>query len=613
MNQSENEQKKVFADTLGLSDNFISKILAQAFANVMNGTGQILSKNWNIRTLLKDQGNVSAKTNNKKIFLGYDQVFDSDNIPMFTGLFYHELGHIMFSPSVKTIYEEIQNQRTDFSRSSSRIKKTWNALEDCRIENLLSAKYHIRHFLLEPFKELIIKNKEMSKVQGSWFPVYFQSTYGRMHLPSTVRNTLYNLLTNEEKRLFEDKKFLIDDYINLKNDDVEGMIRISIIVEEMFKNHNEVATIADNTDNSNPLKRSQELSQDEFDDMLKETKENDEDPDWDDNDEDEDEDPEDDPEDNGGPGVEHINKNETKDRDDLDDNDLIDRIDQEIENNEEDITKSKKDIQSQMNEEIEKHNLFDTSDTGYDRKVTFEMKNIITRLAKQFEKFKWELKGGFKKNQTSGSLDLNRAFVTQRQKSTKIFRQYKPDQRSDALTDVFFALDLSVSMKGSKIREACKGLHILQASHIKAGNNVTAYGFANSDQSYFLRDKKTLKKDIYREYKTLGGTNPLRVYDMIIAKVSKSTKKNKVVIILSDGQFTSNHLQDIKYRNNVLQREGCGVILINYGHKQKVDLGYDLEFEITYSDINNGNTEKKFGDLALMISQTVFKKIKKMV
>lgn len=100
--------------------------------------------------------------------------------------------------------------------------------------------------------------------------------------------------------------------------------------------------------------------------------------------------------------------------------------------------------------------------------VTSEMKKERSKLERKLKELARNTRSGYKRKTKVGCLDISEARRQQRKGGTKIFKQYKSNQRKALDVDIAFVLDCSYSMccglTTSKIKEASKELWIASKS-----------------------------------------------------------------------------------------------------------------------------------------------------
>lgn len=174
--------------------------------------------------------------------IGNDIYFNQDRIPhpvdkrttaTVMGINNHELGHVLLTPTERTI----QNVWRDSKRGGSvpllgRIERdqafayVWNLLEDQRIESIMVHKFPTwRPYLTLAFVKVLLKTKDDVRV-GYLF------AHGRRFLPRKIRQVLRKVF--KYKSIIPDVQRIIDEYRTLNLKAAPGLVDAERLTSEML-------------------------------------------------------------------------------------------------------------------------------------------------------------------------------------------------------------------------------------------------------------------------------------------------------------------------------------------------------------------------------------------
>jgi hypothetical protein len=207
----------------------IDRLNEQAFANVYQQADRILS-NQDVTCEFRALGDIPACSVGAKIYFNTKSsrlLSTEEGLVSFTGLNYHELSHVMFTPPVGTwLTNEV---------IAAKIHDSYNILEDQRIESLMVAKYrNIASYFVATFVQYCLDDEQ--SVKGA-----YALGYGRRYLPLKLREALRKQYEKPEH--LEELESLIDEYRKMafKRDGLPAQRRAFVIVKRFDELLNELS------------------------------------------------------------------------------------------------------------------------------------------------------------------------------------------------------------------------------------------------------------------------------------------------------------------------------------------------------------------------------------
>ncbi len=156
----------------------------------------------------------------------------AEDIVRLTGLNYHELGHVMFTPDIRKEHDALAG----LVKSGPPPAQAFNILEDQRQESAMVALWpSIRHYLTAMFVEYIMNRREVNDQGVPVTPDHsttFVLSHGRRYLGSDIREALEKLFTDQT--LIADLKDVIDQYRVLNLDLQIDRNRAAVLVERFI-------------------------------------------------------------------------------------------------------------------------------------------------------------------------------------------------------------------------------------------------------------------------------------------------------------------------------------------------------------------------------------------
>jgi hypothetical protein len=135
---------------------------------------------------------------------------DKKSIMVITGVNNHELGHVLFTPSIediKVLFPGAPNVMLSKLQHDAVYQNLFNALEDQRMEMLLCKRFaNQRPYLMAGFNYIIMQNEKL-------FDHAYLLARGRRYLPVKIRRMLKNRFKKPE--LIKDIRRIIDSFVKL--------------------------------------------------------------------------------------------------------------------------------------------------------------------------------------------------------------------------------------------------------------------------------------------------------------------------------------------------------------------------------------------------------------
>ena len=141
------------------------------------------------------------------------------------------------------------------------------------------------------------------------------------------------------------------------------------------------------------------------------------------------------------------------------------------------------------------------------------------------------------RRQSEGRIDIARLGMSET--DVDVFRQLKSGMEDEIPVDVFFALDCSSSMHGTRMKVASEAAWLMHwAANAIPGSKYSCLGF-NSDYSTLI-DMKLRPTDQVSLLRAQGGTNILGLLQDVAAPyLTQSRIANRYLVVASDGQWAN--------------------------------------------------------------------------
>lgn len=503
-------------------------------------------------------------------------VSSTDDIIKITGLNYHELSHIMFTPRQNT---ELTRKVIDQGH-----KQTYNILEDQRIETLLTAMYPAtKPYFMTTFMRYCLSDQEQ------WKTVHVLAR-GRHYIPQNIRDQFEDRYERQEDvQAIND---IIDEYRLLVFPTDSD--RAFELIEAMSLLLNNITPPSDpfghaagrpEVQKGRPLgKRDQEDAKEWaewYDDEDEEEEDESEgagdgdDEDSEDFDSDSDGDAEDSDTEDGedekgrGKGKKADDESDTEEGDgegesdadsdeesessttesggsgtsgpgaSLDDDELAKALEEQVNNVEqsEQVQKEAKQKQSSIVE----------GDGDYERglrraKYVYNdvepmTQNISKKFARELEKIRVDLDPGWKKHQASGRLNVARAMNADNLDLDTVFDQWTEGHNDRSDIECVLFIDSSGSMMGAEIKQACEAAWAIKKAMESIDASVTTLTFDSDCKMLYDRNDRA-EVGRFRQVAATGGTYPTYAIQEAYRIFDASKRHTKIAIFVSDGGWS---------------------------------------------------------------------------
>lgn len=481
----------------------------------------------------------------------------AEDIVRMSGLNYHELGHAMHSPYLKT---ESDNLAT-LVKSDPEAQQAYNILEDQRQESMVVATWpSTRHYLTAMFVEYIMDRKERDEDGKPVQPDHsttFLLSHGRRYLGSEIRDALKNLFVDQS--LVGDFSDVIDRYRALNLDRPVHRDTATLLIQRfidlskrlpadkskaaMTYEHITVKTMPDGK--SGGRKTPQQIQQsEEAAEGVKDGKDDRDNIDAEGEGQEFGEDGDEDAEGNsngtdwrenealkgGGKGA-GSGKRDDGDHGDEELNGAISNALNEILKDQEvkrELAHSQAAIEKMdMPEPIKDRLSF--------RNVQYpEVATAARRMGRKLQMLVEQQDPGWVQRTPSGRLNIRRA-LTSDTAVDELFDLWDEGNNDASSVEAVVALDTSSSMDGLA-DQLSRAAWAIKRSFDSVNAPCTIYDFSTSSKLVYAAHDKT-GSGLFPRVFTSGGTHPHRVIVEGARRLASSKRKKKLFIVMTDGQW----------------------------------------------------------------------------
>lgn len=171
---------------------------------------------------------------------------------------------------------------------------------------------------------------------------------------------------------------------------------------------------------------------------------------------------------------------------------------------------------------------------------------VMSKFAKELERIRVDLDPGWHTHQSTGRLNMKRAMGGGDIDS--VFDVWDDGKNDATDIEVVLAVDYSGSMQGQMV-QACETMWIIKRALERIGADVTVFAF--SDQSYTIYTKhENADSNKARIIGVGGGTNPSGAVQEGLRILGNSKRKAKAFIFVTDGAWGGSSEQTIKRMNS---------------------------------------------------------------
>jgi uncharacterized protein with von Willebrand factor type A (vWA) domain len=210
---------------------------------------------------------------------------------------------------------------------------------------------------------------------------------------------------------------------------------------------------------------------------------------------------------------------------------------------------------------------------------TPEQQVTVRRVTNILSRIRADLEPQTMRRQVTGRIDPRR-FMVRRPHEIDVFNAWDQGYEDETSIEVALLVDMSGSM--SRIMaDAAAALWALKRAFDKLEVRTTVIGF--DDQHWILyqpQDKVQINN--IEVYTSGGGTDPTSALQQAFYVLSKSHRPNKVLITITDGQWSSND-NDVAAIMKSLHKQGAVTCLLGLGHARRSgglhhhETGHDIE------------------------------------
>lgn len=541
------------SDKIAAADRNIARlgILASVFAK----TDRILSGRADLSVRVVHSGDAAPSfTDGTVIYLNADLVpmlVNTAALVAVTGLNYHELAHVLFSPRSNDPYGRDLLREGLFS--------TANLLEDQRIETAFCGLY-------PPAKSYFTEVVSRYIATGEQYDGAFVLTHGRRYLPVGVRSMLRQRYKHQVH--VPELRGLIDEYrVLVYPTDQVRMLEITRRFHAILNStqttipnpHGECAEHVNtgSADKDKGQSGSAAAQQDDTDDLDDGSGEGEGEGEGSTSGQDAGQGSAADSEGTaGGKGAGQGNGVKPEQPAEStstppSDSDITDALNDaaDLAQDDEDVQQEVGDLTSTMNQQSKEESLA-AADQYVEVEITADVSTTYRHVSREFQRIFAEHESGWERGVESGRLS-----VAQVMRSTardgyvdqeSAFDRWSPDQREDIGLEVVILVDQSGSMchsynapRGalSPIGMASNALYTMKRALDDVDANTTVIGFGSFAGTLYKRSERAPKGVMRRFDANKGGTSPwdaLRVANSIL---SGSDRPNKVLAVFTDGQW----------------------------------------------------------------------------
>jgi len=416
------------------------------------------------------------------------------------GLNYHEVCHVLFSPGY--------NQKFRVKIAQPGLHYAWNCLEDQRIESLFCALYGNASGYFMSFITKYILSTDRKKDWGTAHILL----HGRKYVPKHLRNMARKLFTWEDTKQKE-LEWIIDSYLTISHpdDDERAFTLVKRFSELMMENAQPANRLDENPKScrEDAYRSPDPMVEKEAHKRLEEQQGE-----------------EKDQEDNGKP-------KDTKERTSLRgkfQRALIKGRDTAEKNKE--IKREIAGIRGQLaNPDI---HISQTPMPYVSVPVDAECVTLARQLETELTRITAEVEPRWLYGSDTGRLNVARAM--RGDDPDELFDEWEEGREQDTELELVILLDLSGSMDGPKIYQSARAMWALKRGAEQASGTVTVLGFSHSSYVLYAREDRA-ERATWRKFEADGGTSPGRVLETAHRVLTQSTKRNKMLVAITDGQW----------------------------------------------------------------------------
>lgn len=472
-----------------------------------------------------------------------------DDLIRLSGLNYHELAHVLYTPRQSTMIVA--------SVRKEGLHDAFNLLEDQRIETLLTTVYPSTiPYLVSTFMRFCIRSEH------AW-NVNYALVYGRRYIPADVRAEFKRRFVRQD--LIAEFESIIDEYRKLifaqGTDDglrlirqYENLLRQLSRLPEDPNGHSNGSRPEVSAGRNAPLKEQREASA-SVDEMDKQLQEED-DAQGSDGDSGDDSDHGDDTDGTGDNGGTPSNSDASDGDEDAGEGGAGDQgggvIDASKQDGNKDMLETFEDIARQfeslpdvIEDAASKQRAIVHSNGDLDS--TFDSKRakecavfpqdvtVARRFAAVLSKLRADSDPGWKSNQPSGRINMRR--VMDGASIDDMWDQWQVGNNDATDIECVVLLDTSGSM-GYSIDKALRAMWTIKRAMESVDANVTVITYSNSSESRTLyRKSEKVNRMKYRFVKAAGSTFPFAATVEAVKILEASKRSNKIFITITDGQW----------------------------------------------------------------------------
>lgn len=168
------------------------------------------------------------------------------------------------------------------------------------------------------------------------------------------------------------------------------------------------------------------------------------------------------------------------------------------------------------------------------------------RLRRYFRQLRMDLEQDWLTEKRSGKVDLSRFMSTEHLGKTDIFKRWKPNDEDIASAECVILVDMSGSMSG--VMDSVSQISWLLKSELDNINvRTSVLGFANNCYKLYTPNQKA-DRGQYSAWASGGGTQPIYTLKQANKILTKTDRKNKIVIALTDGAWENydDEIEEVK-------------------------------------------------------------------
>ena len=230
------------------------------------------------------------------------------------------------------------------------------------------------------------------------------------------------------------------------------------------------------------------------------------------------------------------------------------------------------------------------------------------RLRRYFRQLRMDLEQDWLTEKRSGKVDLSRFMSTEHLGKTDIFKRWKPNDEDVASAECVILVDMSGSMSG--VMDSVSQIAWLLKSELDNINvRTSVLGFANNCYKLYTPNQKA-DRGQYSAWASGGGTQPIYTLKQANKILTKTDRKNKVVIARTDGAWT-NHDDEIEEVKNLTKNCDSSNLLFFGSFYSFEDRGKDEK--VSFSHFDNLIKINKIEDTVKVAKQLVADIVNKVI